>query len=88
MQLNMGIALAHAIVRSSGIATRDKLPHSGAYREINRAIFQKLAAYWMIPLQSSNGARWKKYADNREPPVGLKPSAIPCRIQFLEPGVK
>jgi hypothetical protein len=33
---------------------------------MDRAISYKSAAYWMIPLQSSNGARWQ----NRAPTTG------------------
>jgi len=54
---------------------------------MDRATFDKLAAYWMIPLQSSKEAAMEKVRRQREKmqPVGLKP-AIPCRIEFLELG--
>jgi hypothetical protein len=54
---------------------------------MHRATFDKLAAYWMIPLQSSKGGAMEKVRRQREKmrPVGLKP-AIPCRIEFLELG--
>jgi hypothetical protein len=48
--------------------------------QIDRIIFNKSAASLMFPLQSSNGARWKRCADNGNLPLGLKPSAIPRRV--------
>jgi len=81
LQLNMRMALAHGIVRSY------TLRHSGAYWQMHRATFDKLAAYWMIPLQSSNEGAMEEARRQRGKmrPVGLKP-AIPCRIEFLELG--
>jgi hypothetical protein len=54
------------------------------------AIFDKLAAYWMIPLQSSNEGAMEQVRRQRGKcrPAGLIPSAIPCWIEFLELGVK
>src|ERR1700681_664446 len=51
---------------------------SGIYWQMIRAIFSKSAAYWMIPLQSSNGARWS--ADN-----GELDSRVERRFSQMEP---